>query len=71
MSENRKILNLLDNFSGHIANNLSSIEISYLSPNSTSLLQSLDQGIIYSFKCGYKAFLAVSLMQNCVKLVLA
>jgi hypothetical protein len=52
--EHRKILLLVDNFSGHarppILNN---ILVEYFAPNMTSHIQPLDQGIIRAFKAIY------------------
>jgi hypothetical protein len=58
---NRKVLLLMDNFSSHeLAVNLvggitslSNIQIKWISPNTTSHWQPLDQGIIASFKLHY------------------
>lgn len=66
---NRKILMILDNFSGHaIEKEFSNIKLLFLPPNTTSLIQPLDQGIINSFKNYYKkrmlAFVCVEIMNN-------
>ncbi len=53
ISQNRKILFLLDNASGHKVNSLSNIKLVELPANTTSILQPLDQGIIKSFKNYY------------------
>lgn len=50
----KKILLILDNFSGHPALNLSNIEFMFLPPNTTSILQPLDLGIIKNFKHYYR-----------------
>ena len=48
--ENRNVLLLIDNSTSHVTSIcLSSVEIAYLSPNTTSHLQSMDAGIIRSF----------------------
>ena len=52
--QNRKVLLLIDNASSHYKLNLSHITIKFYSPNCTSRLQSLDQGIIKAFKGYYK-----------------
>ena len=44
--ENRKVLMLLDNCSSHVDLELSNIEIFFFPPNTTSIIQPLDQGII-------------------------
>jgi hypothetical protein len=59
---NRKVLLLLDNFSGHELGvelvggkqGLSNIRVEWLPPNTTSHWQPLDQGIIASFKTIYR-----------------
>ncbi len=56
LQDERKILILLDNFSGHVVGDFSNIKLIFLPPNSTSLIQPLDQGIIHSFKSKYKSF---------------
>ena len=45
---NRKILLLVDNFSGHLMNDesFSNVNLQFLTPNTTSVLQPCDQGII-------------------------
>ena len=61
-AQGRKILLLLDNFSGHELEvqlvrgleGLSNIRIEWLPPNTTSHWQPLDQGIIASFKLQYR-----------------
>jgi hypothetical protein len=58
----RKVLLLLDNFSGHEVGvefiggleGLSNVRIAWLPPNTTSHWQPLDQGIIASFKLLYR-----------------
>jgi hypothetical protein len=58
----RKVLLLLDNFSGHELGveliggleGLSNVRIAWLPPNTTSHWQPLDQGIIASFKLSYR-----------------
>jgi hypothetical protein len=60
-SQGRKVLLLLDNFSGHELGvqlirgkqGLSNIQVEWLPPNTTSYWQPLDQGIITSFKLQY------------------
>jgi hypothetical protein len=59
---NRKVLLLLDNFSGHELGvelvggkqGLLNIRVEWLPPNTTSHWQPLDQGIIASFKTIYR-----------------
>jgi len=56
-----KVLLLVDNAPGHpldLAEDYPNIEMMYLPPNTTSLIQPMDQGIIRSFKANYlKAFM--------------
>jgi hypothetical protein len=60
--ENRKVLLLMDNFSGHELavdlvgglQGLSNIRIAWLPKNTTSVWQPMDQGIIASFKLQYR-----------------
>ncbi len=40
--QNKKILLVMDNFSGHLINEPSNIEFCFLPPNTTSLIQPLD-----------------------------
>jgi hypothetical protein len=61
-SQGRKVLLLMDNFSGHELGvqliggkqGLSNVRIEWLPPNTTSHWQPLDQGIIASFKLQYR-----------------
>ena len=52
--ENRKVLMLLDNCSSHVDLELSNIEIFFFPPNTTSIIQPLDQGIIKLLKDNYR-----------------
>ena len=55
-SENRQILLLIDNFSGHkINSSYSNIVVKFFSANCTWRLQPLDQGIINAFKIKYRS----------------
>ena len=56
IAQNRKIILFLDNVTCHNllpGTNLSNIKLSFMPPNTTSLIQTLDQGIIHSFKVYY------------------
>lgn len=55
-ASNRKVLLILDNFSGHKVNNvkLPNIEILFLPANTTSVSQAMDQGIIQNVKIFFK-----------------
>lgn len=56
--ENRKVLLLLDNAPVHpVTGDYSNIELFHFPPNTTSRIQPLDQGIIFSFKSNYKKIL--------------
>ncbi|CAE1153554.1 unnamed protein product [Acanthosepion pharaonis] len=57
ISQNRKIILFLDNETCHNllpGTNLSNIKLSFMPPNTTSLIQPLDQDIIRSFKAYYR-----------------
>ncbi|KAL0220170.1 hypothetical protein RCL1_000025 [Eukaryota sp. TZLM3-RCL] len=55
LRQNRKILLILDNVASHKLDKVyDNIDFLFLPPNTTSILQPLDQGIIMSFKCHYK-----------------
>ena len=57
--ERRNIILLLDNASSHKPDNiqnLSNVRIHFLPPNTTSHIQPIDQGIIYSLKVRSKRF---------------
>ena len=62
--EGRKVLLLMDNFSGHELGvilvsglqGLTNVRITWLPPNTTSHWQPIDQGIIASFKLQYQKF---------------
>jgi hypothetical protein len=56
--EKRKILLLVDNVSTHkIPVELKAIELAFLPPNTTSVIQPCDQGIIRAFKMRYRTML--------------
>ena len=55
-AENRKVLLLQDNFSGHIVpDGLQNIRVENFAPNLTAHVQPMDQGIIRCFKAHYRA----------------
>ena len=56
-TQNRKILILLDNFSGHKIGDFENIRFHFFPPNTTSKIQPLDMGIIASFKSKYRRLL--------------
>ena len=54
--QQRQVLLLLDNFSGHEITGLelSNTRVEYFKPNLTSQIQPLDQGVIQTFKAHYR-----------------
>jgi hypothetical protein len=55
VTEKRKILLFIDNCTAHnLISTLNAIQVQFLPPNTTSVLQSLDQGIINNFKIFYR-----------------
>ena len=70
--QGRKVLLLLDNFSGHkvrvqLVNRkqgLLNVRIKWLPPNTTSHWQPLDQGVIASFKLQYRKQFVVYLIRQ-------
>ena len=56
VAQNRKILLLVDNFSGHKVNpgGYSNIKVHFFPANMTSVVQPINMGIIHSFKCKYR-----------------
>jgi hypothetical protein len=56
--EKRKILLFVDNATSHPKDlKLKNIKIVFLPPNTTSICQPLDQGIIKNFKTWYRALI--------------
>jgi hypothetical protein len=54
-AQKRKVLLLLDNFSGHMVEYApTNVELLFLPPNTTAHLQPLDGGIIRAFKAHFK-----------------
>lgn len=62
----RKVVLLLDNAPVHCEMDLSNVKLLFFSPNVTSLIQLLDQGIIKSFKTFYRA-LFVAFVLECME----
>lgn len=61
----RKILLLLDNCPSHPKlTNLSHIKLAFFPPNTTAVLQPLDQGVIRSLKRNYRKILMVKIVRN-------
>lgn len=52
--QNRKILLFMDNATSHTHMQLSNIQLAFFPPNTTSVLQPLDQGVIYMVKMHYR-----------------
>lgn len=64
-SQNRKILLLVDNCSAHPdIPVLKNIQMEFLPPNTTSVLQPMDQGVIRSLKCHYRKQLILMLLDK-------
>lgn len=53
-AKNRKIALILDNCAAHPSMNLENVKLYFLPPNTTSVLQSWDQGIIKNLKHHYR-----------------
>lgn len=60
----RKILLLIDNATSHQTAPLKNIHIEFLPPNTTSLIQPLDMGIIKNLKVHYRAILVHNILQE-------
>ncbi|KAJ2948731.1 hypothetical protein O0L34_g7989 [Tuta absoluta] len=61
----RKILLLVDNCPAHpIISNLQNIELAFLPPNTTSILQPMDQSVIKSLKGHYRRKLLMELVES-------
>ena len=62
-----KVILLLDNATGH-PGDLSSadlnVEVMFLPPNTTSLIQPMDQGVIRSFKANYMKIFIVNVLES-------
>jgi hypothetical protein len=56
VKEKRNVLLFVDNCSSHVEMELSNIKICFLPPNTTSLIQPLDYGIINTFKRHYRKY---------------
>lgn len=61
----RKIVLLVDNCTAHIEpKNLDYIKLVFLPPNTTSVLQPMDQGVIRSLKCIYRKQLILRILES-------
>ena len=68
IKEVQKIVLLVDNCPAHPSiDNLVSTELIFLSPNTTSKFQSMDQGVIRSLKAHYKAMSIKKLIETVEK----
>lgn len=60
----RKILLLVDNSPSHCSVTLRNIRLEYLPPNTTSVLQPMDQGVIRCLKCYSRTALVMKIIEN-------
>ena len=67
--KNRKILLLIDNCTAHvnIQQKLKNIKQVFLPPNSTSVLQPMDQGVIRSLKSHFRKLLILKIIESMEK----
>lgn len=61
-SQGRKVILFLDNATCHPRIDLSNVKLAYFPPNTTSITQPIDQGIIYTLKSFYRKFVLQSLV---------
>jgi len=61
-SQGRKVILFLDNATSHPRTDLSNLKLAYFPPNTTSITQPIDQGIIYTLKSFYRKFVLQSLV---------
>jgi len=59
---NRKIVLIVDNCSSHVVIELNYIKLVFLPPNTTSVLQPMDMGVIHSIKSKYRVKFARKLL---------
>lgn len=62
VSQKRKVLLFLDNATCHPHIKLSNVKLLFFPPNSTSVTQPMDQGVIYTFKSHYRHSLLTALL---------
>lgn len=62
--QKRKIIMFLDNAACHPHLTLSNIKLCFFPPNSTSITQPMDQGVIQNLKLHYRRHVLKSLVQN-------
>ncbi|XP_054710184.1 tigger transposable element-derived protein 4-like, partial [Uloborus diversus] len=66
ISAGRKIVMFIDNCPAHpkaAANNLTAIKLEFLPPNTTSIMQPMDQGIIKNLKVHYRKRVVLKILQ--------
>lgn len=63
-NSDRRIVVFMDNFSGHPKLELTNIELVFLPTNTTSVLQPLDRGVIWSLKRRFKKKLLEVMVQK-------
>jgi len=61
-SQGRKVILFLDNATCHPRTDLSNVKLAYFPPNTTSITQPIDQGIIHTLKSFYGKFVLQSLV---------
>lgn len=61
-TEKRKIVLFVDNCSAHTSISLEAVKIIFLPPNTTSVIQPMDQGIIKAFKFHYRKLVLQSII---------
>src|SRR5215470_2623208 len=61
-SQGRKVILFLDNATCHPRIDSSNVKLAYFPPNTTSVTQPIDQGIIYTLKSFYRKFVLQSLV---------
>jgi hypothetical protein len=64
----RKIILLVDNCPSHpVLQNLENIKLVFIPPNTTSILQPMDQGVIRSLKCHYRKLMLLRIVESIEK----
>jgi hypothetical protein len=67
IKQSRQVLLFLDNAPSHPVDiQLSNINIVFFPPNTTSVVQPLDQGVIHSFKCHYRRMVVKHIIAQCI-----
>jgi hypothetical protein len=68
LKKNKHIIIFLDNAACHPKLDISNIKLAWVPPNTTSIIQPMDQGIIYCVKLYYRRLLMQSLIANVDKI---